>query len=466
MARGRKQLYGQRQIACATLIGALAITAGLLSGQAAAAPPPNDSFASPQVLGGPLPIAVTGDAREATTEPGDPGLGSLWYTWTAPHDMRISLEQCVEGPESSEVLVEFFTGSSLQTLRYVGDVPGTWPPSGACPFPNPGYRTDSDLYDVVAGTEYRIRVGDASTESRFGLALTQVPQPPNDKFSDSQVLSGRLPIVSRGTTAEASTEPGEPGGEPGSELSVWYLWKAPRSGRFAIETCTPGEGSGASTSHSARVFTGSSVSSLEPVRSAYDYARLAYCPYARQPTQADPLEPELKEFTARAAQTYRIQVSGPGKPFGIALREEEVYDIAVSVAVSRTRVPIGGTVRATVKLTNRGNIPVPTRAEPRLAFGGEINLPGQPNHVGRALYARVRSRSRGANCGHGTYGFGSKLQVFACRVVRLAPGESETAVLKITKIRAPIMLDSHAPGGDDRPGNDERRPVVRVGGAG
>jgi len=149
--------------------------------------------------------------------------------------------------------------------------------------------------------------------------------------------------------------------------------------------------------------------------------------------------------------------------FGIDLRDEEVYDLAVSVSVSRTRVPIGGSVRASVKLTNRGNTPVPTRAEPRLVFGGEINTPGRPNHRGRALYARVTSRSRGADCAHGLYGYGSKLQVFGCRVVRLAPGESETAILKVTKITAPIMLDTHAPGGDDRRGNDDFSPVVHVG---
>jgi hypothetical protein len=432
----------------------------MLSGRAAAAPPPNDSFATPQVLSGPLPIAVTGDAREATTEPGDPGtLGSLWYVWTAPQDMRISLEECIEGPEQFGVLVELYTGSSLQTLQYVKQVPNTLPPSGACPYPNPGYDADSDLYDVVGGTTYRIRVGDASTESRFGMALTQVPQPANDDFANAQVLSGRLPIVSRGTTEQASGEPGE----PGDQLSVWYLFKAPRSGRFAIETCSPSDRHDTDTSHSTRVFTGSSLSSLQSVRLTRDYPRVVYCPYAEQPTQADPLTNELIQFSANAGQTYRIQVSGPGEPFAIALRDEEVYDLAVSVAVSRARVPIGGSVRAIVKLTNRGNIPVPTRAEPRLGFGGEINVPGHPNHRGRALYARVRSRSRGADCGHGLYGYGSKLQVFGCRVVRLAPGASETAVLKITKIMAPIMLDTHAPGGDDRRGNDDFSPVVRVG---
>src|SRR6476659_9348457 len=123
MARGEGPQIAQRRLVCAGLIVALAVTAGMLSGRAAAAPPANDSFATPQVLSGPLPIAVTGDAREATTELGEPGgLGSLWYVWTAPQDMRISLEQCVEGPESSEVLVELFTGSTLQTLRYVDRV--------------------------------------------------------------------------------------------------------------------------------------------------------------------------------------------------------------------------------------------------------------------------------------------------------------------------------------------------------
>ncbi len=436
---------------------ALAIAAGALSGPAAAAPPPNDSFASPQVLSGPLPIGVSGDAREATTELGESGgLGSLWYTWTAPRDMRISLEECIEGPEMFGVLVELFTGSSLQTLKYVNEVGTPRPPSGACPYSNPGYDRDSDLFDVVGGTVYRIRVGDASTESRFGFALAQVPQPPNDDFGDARLLNGRLPILSKGTTAEASRERGEPGRE---ELSVWYRWKAPHSGTFAIETCAPSDRPEFMPSHSARVFTGSSLSTLQSVRSPSDYARFANCPYARQPTSDNPYS--LIEFRARAGQTYRIQVTGPGKRFAIALRKEEVYDLGVGLAVSRRRVPIGGSVRATVRVTNRGNIPLPTRAEPRLVFGQEINLPGRPNSAGSAVYARVRSRSRGADCGHGTYG-STTLQVFACRVVRLAPGASETAVVRIAKIRSPILLDTHAPGGDDRPANDERQLVVRV----
>ena len=76
------------------------------------------------------------------------------------------------------------------------------------------------------------------------------------------------------------------------------------------------------------------------------------------------------------------------------------------------------------------------------------------------MYAYVRSP--GAHCRHGNYAPGSKVQTFGCYVTPLAPGETQTVRIKIAKIKSNLLLDAHAPGGDDRKGNDDAPTVVRV----
>jgi hypothetical protein len=102
-----------------------------------------------------------------------------------------------------------------------------------------------------------------------------------------------------------------------------------------------------------------------------------------------------------------------------------------------------------------------------VSFGQEINVPGQPHYPGKAIYAFVRSP--GGDCRKGTYTPGSKVQTFACRVTPLAPGESQTAVVKIKSIKGSLLLDAHLrifDGSfrefDDRRGNDDAQAVVRV----
>jgi hypothetical protein len=292
----------------------------------------------------------------------------------------------------------------------------------------------------------------------FPAAAVAAP-PPNDNFANAQVLSGSLPVVVTGTTTEATYESGEPlppgEGCPSCVRSVWYRWTAPRGGDVLMETCAPAPSPQGSPF--ADVFTGSSPSNLQRVRLRSDIARTAECPYAEQPTRDTPYY-QIYLFDAVAGQTYNIRVSG-GEQFGLVLRKEEVYDLKLSQVLPRKTVPVGGTVKMKLKVTNRGNIPAPTGERQRLAFGQAINRPGAPNSPGKGTYLFVR----GFKCSKGFFG---RVPSFACIVKRLAPGESQIAVAKI-RVKQSILLDADfGPFSDDRRGNNSANAVVRVTGRG
>ena len=84
------------------------------------------------------------------------------------------------------------------------------------------------------------------------------------------------------------------------------------------------------------------------------------------------------------------------------------FDVAVTVSVTRQRVPYGGTLRGVLRVINRGNVAVPTAEHRSMVFGQELNRPGQPHYPGKAKYAYVRSP--GGNCSFGSVG-GGKLSI-------------------------------------------------------
>ena len=285
----------------------------------------------------------------------------------------------------------------------------------------------------------------------FPVAVIAAP-PSNDNFASAQTLSGSFPIVVRGTLAEATQEPGEPEDQYGA--SVWYAWTAPRTSKVTIDTC-----GGQSYAPITFVYRGPSVSELQPVTSEDEFERRSVCPLP-DPDMHDPGDTQrVTQFAAIAGTTYRIQVVY-GDSFALVLKDAEVYDLGISQSVSRRRVPFGGTVRELVKVTNRGNIAVPVPQDPRAAFGQELNRPHLPTYAGKAIYASVSSP--GSHCNHGLYAPGTKVQVFACDVTHLAPGESQTAVVKIKNIKGPLLLDGHLFLNDDRRGNDDAQVVIRV----
>jgi hypothetical protein len=234
---------------------------------------------------------------------------------------------------------------------------------------------------------------------------------------------------------------------------LWYRWKAPGGGRFTLEDCRQRQ---SDPDFSVEIFTGSSQQSLRRVPVQTEYSNVSECPFDRGPTK------ELKigvEFKAKRGTTYVVRVTSDtfyGGRFGFAIKRKELVDLALTQSVSRKSVRAGGVVVVKLTVTNRGNIPVPTRAEPRLGFGQSINRPGRRNAVGKGRYLSVRSP--GVRC---SKGFFFKVPVASCAVKRLAPGQRMVATMRI-RVLASILLETEASFGDDRRGNNEPLAVVRV----
>jgi uncharacterized delta-60 repeat protein/uncharacterized repeat protein (TIGR01451 family) len=96
-----------------------------LAASALAAPPPNDNFASAEVI----PVgyndwgAVNGTNLNATVQPGEPAisgspaLNSVWYSWTAPKDGVIYLDAFNSAPLTARLAV--YNGTVLSNLSVV-----------------------------------------------------------------------------------------------------------------------------------------------------------------------------------------------------------------------------------------------------------------------------------------------------------------------------------------------------------
>lgn len=247
------------------------------------APPLNDSFGAPTVLGPALPISTDGTTVDSTWQAGEPpSLGgssssrSVWYRWTAPATERVRLSLCektvVDGPANDSTVV--YTGATLGTLVEVVSL------------------TSNDCnvdFPVTSGTTYRIVVsGDSKGEFEFKLGLKAAPPPANDDFANAQVLSPGLPVNSAGNNDFATEEAGEPnhGGYPNTSRSVWFRWTAPVSGPMRIKTCNP------ELQLYTSVYTGTMLNALTEV------------------SQKNYWAPCSRFFDAVAGTTYRIAVAG------------------------------------------------------------------------------------------------------------------------------------------------------------
>jgi hypothetical protein len=151
------------------------------AGTAAAAPPPNDAFASAQVLS--TPASVPGTTVEATREAGEPtyenygdnyGEGTVWYSWTAPKTSRYRVADCGVANDSR---IFIYTGSSLADLKRAPYASGSLhdPPLDC----GSGDKGASELVDATAGATYWIVVLDAYVgyKQPFQLTLDERPVP-------------------------------------------------------------------------------------------------------------------------------------------------------------------------------------------------------------------------------------------------------------------------------------------------
>jgi subtilisin family serine protease len=259
-----------------------------LSGRVGEVPaaPLNDRFALRSALTGRALVINTANTG-ATAEPGEPrhaglpGGSSIWWTWTAPADLLLTLNT---GGSRLDTLLAVYTGASLNTLTLVAsndDGPG------------PSDRTSWLRVNVRAGTTYQIAVdGYQGASGTVRLVLQTAPPtvaPVNDDFANRTILTGNSTNVVA-TNVGASKQPGEPEHADGiGGASVWWTWTPAVSGAVTLHTASSGFDT------LLAVYRGGSLGALIPVASNDD--------------DGDLLTSRVR-FTVTAGTSYQIAVDG------------------------------------------------------------------------------------------------------------------------------------------------------------
>ena len=257
--------------------------------------PPNDNFASAQVISG-APGSLSGTNVNATKEAGEPnhasnvGGASVWYSWTAPSSGQATF---ATAGSNFDTLLAVYRGTSVSALTGVAandDVSST-------------NNTSQVSFAATGGVTYTIAVdgwsgGTLPVKGNIALAwqLALPAAPANDNFAAAQTLSGSAGSVN-GTSVSATKETDEPNhaGNTGG-ASVWYSWTAPASGQLTLSTA------GSSFNTLLAVYTGSAVSSLSAVASNDD---------ASGSTTTSQVS-----FAVTSGATYMIAVDGFGGAAG------------------------------------------------------------------------------------------------------------------------------------------------------
>jgi PASTA domain len=336
-----------RRIAAVAAIGGSVSLVALLPA-ASAAPPPNDSFASAQVIAGESG-SVTGSNVEATKEPAEPdhaddsGGKSVWYRWTAPASGNFVFDTCGSG---FDTLLAVYTGTAVSALAAIASN------DDACA------EQSLVVFAATAGLVYSVAVDgyeDATAASgAFTLRWRLLLPPANDDFGAAQPLTGASGTV-EGSNLGAGPEPGERRHAGSVGASVWFSWTPPITGTATIETCE------SSYDTTLAVYTGTAVAALTPVASNDDACRLG----------------SRVRFLARAGTAYRIAVDGTDEaPRGLIRLSWSVVERASNDDFARPRRIAG--VRGSVRGSNEGAL-----AESR-----------EPTHAGYRASASVWYRWR------------------------------------------------------------------------
>ena len=261
---------------------------GIIALTLAETPPiTNDDFANRAPITGvnrTVRSSNFGASREGS-EPfhcGDPGGASVWWTWTAPGNMAVSVSTAGSTYDS---ILAVYTGASLGTLASVGcnddRIPG-------------GVLSSEVSFNAVNGVTYQIAVeglGNGFTADQGSITLSLVTTPANDLFSQRTALTGGF-AETNGYNIRASYEGGEPVHTfSGGDQSVWWTWTAPASGNASVTT------RGSSFDTTLGVYTGNVVNNLTLVASNDD--------------EASPvLRTSRATFAATAGTAYHFAVDG------------------------------------------------------------------------------------------------------------------------------------------------------------
>lgn len=209
----------------AVAVAAAAISLGLTTGTAVAAPPANDNFATATAFPA-TPGTAVGTNVDATRQAGEPenGAATVWWKWTATETGRFRIDTCETVPSWRAVL-GVYRGSAVNALTAVSETTET----------DCGSASGHSLwFDAVSGTVYHFSAGSYySSESSQNIRLSLRSTPKNDLFSGALPFSN-APATEVGNNAEATREEGEP--ETGAR-SVWWKWSATETARYRIDDC-------------------------------------------------------------------------------------------------------------------------------------------------------------------------------------------------------------------------------------
>ena len=211
--------------------------------------PPNDAFTDAVTVRG-NSATVDGSTEVASSEPSEPShsgsmRSSVWYSWTAERSGKTVIEAYPAGVGQS-ITMGVYTGDAVGGLSTIA----TDHHSGS----TGGGRV---TIEAKAGTTYRIAVDGCSAVGPFRLAIDGPPDPPaNDAFDRAQEIAGTPTDPVPGTNMGATGEAGEPNPGGTAATSVWYSWRAPRSGLAEVSATST------QFSPEVAVFSGGSLDAL------------------------------------------------------------------------------------------------------------------------------------------------------------------------------------------------------------
>lgn len=236
--------------------------------QGSASPPQNDQFANRQSVSGEV-VSTTGSSFDASAEAGEPAhypgqaaTKSVWWTWTAPSNARVTINTV---GSAFDTLLAVYTGQSLGELALVArdDQSG-------------GNNTSQVVFRAVAGTTYQIAV-DGSGGAAGAIALNiSLNGPENDEFDSRIDLGSGISVTTNATSTAAAPW-------------LWWQWTAPSNGIVSISTA----GSGFDTL--LWVYRGTTLESLMPIAFNDD---------------AGGVRTSRVEFEVQAGVTYQIAAGG------------------------------------------------------------------------------------------------------------------------------------------------------------
>jgi hypothetical protein len=154
----------------ASLLLVLAFLALCAGSAQAATVPPNDDFEDAEEVPAALPYSTDVDNRSATKEAGEPDPGgfndghTVWYSWTAPKDGLVSIDNCTG--EHSDAGIAVYTGTAVNALTEVASNAGA---GGLC------WDEAEVRFQAVEGTNYKIQVDGDPKYTELFLYFEWVP---------------------------------------------------------------------------------------------------------------------------------------------------------------------------------------------------------------------------------------------------------------------------------------------------